>query len=138
MLCAVVLTLAAGPAAAQCAGDCNGDGTVGDQRADLRRQHRARDARRSSTCASFDSSGNGEVEINELVAAVGFALNACPAMSACGDLPDGGRCVEITPGANAQDDILTALIEAQPKDVIFLHEGTYTSISRSRSTTSTT
>jgi len=123
MLCAALIALASGPAAAQCGGDCNGDGTVLINEL-ITGVNIALETEAVSTCESFDTSGNGGVEINELVGAVAFALNGCPATSVCGDLED-GRCVEITPGPDAQDAILEALIEAQPKDVIFLHEGKY-------------
>jgi parallel beta-helix repeat protein len=123
MLCAAVIALASGPAAAQCGGDCNGDGAVVINEL-ITGVNIALETAAVSTCESFDTSGNGGVEINELVAAVSFALNGCPVTSACGALLD-GRCVEITPGPDAQDAILSALIEAEPKDVIFLHEGKY-------------
>lgn len=36
-----------------------------------------------------------------------------------------GPCIEITPGADAQTEAQTALIEAQPGDIILFREGTY-------------
>ena len=36
-----------------------------------------------------------------------------------------GRCVEITPGPGVQDELQTVLVEAQPKDVIFIRTGHY-------------
>ena len=123
MLGAALLLLAAHPAAAQCGGDCNGDGMVAINEL-ISGVNIALGSAEIGTCASFDTSGNEGVEINELVAAVNHALEGCPA-AVCTPQA-GGRCVEIMPGANAQDAILEALIEAQPKDTIFLHAGTYT------------
>ena len=50
-----------------------------DQRARHRGQHRPRQRRPVSACPAFDANGNGEVAINELIAAVNNALNGCPA-----------------------------------------------------------
>lgn len=65
-----------------------------------------------------------------------LAWSACLAIvlgtTGCGDDDDGRggqapvqRIVEIEPGDNDQDTILTALIEAQPHDVIYLKAGNY-------------
>ncbi|MBX3024338.1 right-handed parallel beta-helix repeat-containing protein [bacterium] len=123
MLCAALLALAARPAAAQCAGDCNGDGTVAINELIIG-VNIALGTAEAGTCAAFDADGSGDVTINELIAAVNAALNGCPA-AACVPRP-GGRCVEIAPGPDAQDDLLAALIEAQPNDTIYLRAGTYT------------
>ena len=122
VLAAALLALAAQPAAAQCGGDCNGDGTVAINEL-ITGVNIALGSAAVSTCGSFDVNGNDGVEINELVLAVNAALEGCPA-AACTPQP-GGRCVEIAPGPDAQDEILGALIEAQPKDTIFLRAGTY-------------
>jgi parallel beta-helix repeat protein len=123
MLAAAWLALAVAPVAAQCAGDCNGDGTVTINEL-IVGVNIALGSADAATCAALDSDGSGGVAINELIAAVNAALGGCP-VTACVPRP-GGRCVEITPGPDAQDAILTALIEAQPRDTIYLHAGTYT------------
>ena len=123
VLGAAVTMLSARPAAAQCAGDCNGDGEVAINELIIG-VNIALGSVAGSACAEIDIDGDGEVAINELVTAVGFALNGCPQPS-CEPRP-GGRCVIITPGPNAQDDILSALIEAQPLDTIYFRSGTYT------------
>jgi parallel beta-helix repeat protein len=80
-----------------------------------------------------------------LACVIGFALVLSPLLSACGgdddddvgDTDDGpdagpsacgeidGRCVELSPSDDDQTALQTALIEAEPGDVIFLHAGTY-------------
>jgi parallel beta-helix repeat protein len=115
---------AAQPAAAQsCPGDCGENGSVEINELIIG-VNIALGSIAATQCASFDTDDSGEVEINELIAAVNAALNGCP-QSACVP-PAGGRCVEIEPGPDAQDALLGALLEAQPKDVIFIKEGAYT------------
>ena len=124
LLVAVLLGLAAGRATAQCAGDCNGDGMVAINEL-IVGVNIALGSAEVAACDSFDANSSASVEINELITAVNAALNGCPEEPACTP-QEGGRCVEIMPGETAQDDLLEALIEAQPKDTIFLHAGTYT------------
>jgi parallel beta-helix repeat protein len=108
--------------AEECGGDCDGDGLVAVNElvfgvnlsfgtADL------------GMCKPMDIDSSQAVEIQDLVGAVLHALNGCPRPT-CSP-PLGGRCVEINPGPSAQDDLLTAFIEAQPNDVIFIKAGTY-------------
>ncbi|MEO8604314.1 MAG: parallel beta-helix domain-containing protein, partial [bacterium] len=111
------------PAAAQsCTGDCDGNGAVAVNEIVLG-VNIALGSAPVSECASFDLDSDGTIGINELITAVTFALNGCPA-SAC-VAPAGGRCVEISPGEDAQDQLLTALLEAQPLDVIYIKAGHY-------------
>jgi parallel beta-helix repeat protein len=115
---------AARPVSAQsCAGDCGENGSVEINELIIG-VNIALGFTDAVECSSFDTNSSGEVEINELITAVGFALNGCPVVTC--PVPEGGRCVEITPGPDAQDALLTALLEAEPKDVIFIKEGTYT------------
>lgn len=53
-------------------------------------------------------------------------------LAACSDDPDtpecegpNGPCIEILPEGDVQDTAQTALIDAQPGDVLYFHEGTY-------------
>ena len=118
----VVLLVGPQVARAQCAGDCDDDGSVAINEL-ITGVNIALGSAPVTQCDSFDSDGSGDVAINELIAAVNHALTGCPT-SACVP-PEGGRCVEIAPGPDAQDALLTALLEAQPRDVIFLRAGTY-------------
>jgi parallel beta-helix repeat protein len=118
------LSVLAQPAAAQCAGDCNQDGMVAINELIIGVNIALGSAQVTGSCDAIDLNGDQAVTIDELVTAVGSALNGCPT-SACVPRP-GGRCVDITPGEGAQDAILTALIEAEPLDTIYLHAGTYT------------
>lgn len=63
-----------------------------------------------------------------------FIALAIAALGGCGDDGSGsvvpcegpnGPCIEILPGAGVQEELQTALIEAQPGDVIFIRAGTY-------------
>lgn len=77
-----------------------------------------------SQCPSFDVNSDGNVRVNELIAAVNASLDGCPEVDlACS--PASIRCIEIAPGEDAEEAILTALIEARPGDEIFLQEGLY-------------
>ncbi|SRR6266545_4191503 len=49
-------------------------------------------------------------------------VDAAP--QACGEID--GRCVELSPSSDDQTAVQTALIQAQPGDVILFHAGTYT------------
>jgi hypothetical protein len=64
------------PAAAQCAGDCNGDGMVAINELIIG-VNIALGSSPVSACASFDTNGDGMVAINELIAAVNNALGGC-------------------------------------------------------------
>ena len=66
------------PAAAACPGDCDGDGTVGDQRAGQRRGHRARAVAVVAMCSGDRQQRHGRVTIGELIAAVNALLDGCP------------------------------------------------------------
>jgi len=109
--------------AAECGGDCDGNGSVEIHELVLG-VNIAFGIAELSQCPAMDGDGSSGVEIQDLVGAVGRALNGCPATGACA-APAGGRQVVIEPGADAQDAILSALIEAQPKDVIYIKAGRY-------------
>lgn len=91
-----VITLAAGPAAAACVGDCGGSGmvVVSDL---IRGVNIALGNATVDTCATFDADGDGAVTIAELVVAVGNALGGCrdgeltpsPTPTAAPELPCG-------------------------------------------------
>ena len=74
---AAVTMLSARPAAAQCAGDCNGDGEVAINEL-ITGVNIALGSQQVSACPSFDVSGDGAVAINELISGVNNALNGCP------------------------------------------------------------
>jgi cysteine-rich repeat protein len=63
-------------AAAQCAGDCNGDGTVAINEL-ITGVNIALGSAPVASCPSFDTNGDGMVAINELIAAVNNALAGC-------------------------------------------------------------
>jgi parallel beta-helix repeat protein len=109
-------------AAYGCGGDCNDNGAVEINELILG-VNIAFGTDDLSACPSMDADSSQEVEIQDLVGAVDRALEGCPVIT-CAPQP-GGRCVEIQPGPDAQDMILTALLEAQPKDTIFIRAGTY-------------
>ena len=105
-----------------CGGDCNLNGEVGINELILG-VNITLDATDLAQCEAMDLNQSGQVEINELVTGVTHALGGCPAITCTA--PTNGRCVEIAPGAGAQDALLTALLDAQPHDVIFLKQGHY-------------
>ena len=75
---AVAVALAAGvatSAGAQCAGDCNSDGTVAINEL-ISGVNIALGSAPVASCPSFDINGDGTVAINELIAAVNIALGA--------------------------------------------------------------
>src|SRR5215831_2308516 len=109
--------------AAECGGDCDGNGSVEIHELVLG-VNIAFGTAELSRCPAMDGDGSSGVEIQDLVGAVGRALNGCPVTAACA-APAGGRQVVIGPGPDAQDAILSALIEAQPKDVIYIKAGRY-------------
>jgi parallel beta-helix repeat protein len=121
---AVALAVALGgrAQAVGCGGDCNGDGQVTINEL-LLGVNIALGSRPVADCSSVDGDGDGHVQIGELIQAVNHALTGCPA-SAC-TAPPANRCVEIAPGPSAQDDLLSALIEAEPGDDILIKAGTY-------------
>lgn len=109
-------------AAPLCGGDCDGDGTVGID--ELLMGVRISLAQTDiAQCPAMDTTDTDTVVVSDLVTAVKNALDGCPAVTCTP--PSGGRCVEIDPGAGAQDALVTALINAQPKDVIFIKAGHY-------------
>ncbi len=77
----VAMVLAGETVAAQCVGDCDGSGrvTVGELIVGV---NIALGERPLADCPSFDRNGNLRVDINELLAAVGAALAACPSPEA--------------------------------------------------------
>ncbi|MBX3028479.1 hypothetical protein KF840_26595 [bacterium] len=77
---ALLLTALAAPAGAQCAGDCNGDGTVAINEL-ITGVNIALGSSPVSACPSFDGNGDGTVAINELIAAVNNALGSCTAVT---------------------------------------------------------
>jgi parallel beta-helix repeat protein len=105
-----------------CGGDCNGDGQVTINEL-LLAVNIALGSRPVGDCSSVDDNGDGQVQIGELIQAVNHALTGCTA-SAC-TAPPANRCIEVAPGPSAQDDLLSALIEAQPGDDILIKAGTY-------------
>jgi parallel beta-helix repeat protein len=119
---AALLLLPRGSTAQLCGGDCNADGMVAMNELIIGVNIASGSAALAS-CAAMDLDSSNAVEIQDLVGAVLHALNDCP-VPTC-PVPEGGRCIEIGPGPDAQDAILTALLEAQPKDVIFLKAGRY-------------
>lgn len=84
-----VLPLRAG---AQCAGDCNGDGSVVINELVLG-VNIALGNQPVTACAAFDVNGNGQVTINELIAAVNNALGSCPVGGTPTATPTGGSPV---------------------------------------------
>lgn len=74
-------SLVAGNVAAQCVGDCNGDGrvAVGELVVGV---NIALGDRALADCPEFDRSGNARIEIGELLTAVIAALDGCPVPTA--------------------------------------------------------
>src|SRR5262249_49329714 len=105
--------------AQECPGDCNLDGTVAINEL-ITGIDMALDRSSTAACPSLDQDSNGKVEIDSLVAAVDASVHGCPCVAA-----DGAKCTEVVPGDGAQDQILQALIEAQPGDVLLIRAGRY-------------
>ncbi len=122
LIVAAALAAPTGAAAQICGGDCNLDGQVVVNELVLGVSI-ALGSDRISACPAMDANYERNVTVNELISAVGHALDGCPPITCTA--PPGGRCVTISPGPDAQDALLTALIEAQPNDVIFVEEGRY-------------
>lgn len=78
-LCAAVAMLSplAGRAAAQCVGDCDGNGAVTINEL-IVGVNMALGTAPQTQCPSFDADHSGTVTINELITAVNSALNGCP------------------------------------------------------------
>jgi hypothetical protein len=76
----LVLLIAPAPAGAAviCAGDCNYDGRAGIGEL-VTGVNIAEEKEMLSVCPAFDPSGNGSVEIDELVGGVHNGLTGCPA-----------------------------------------------------------
>jgi len=72
----LVLLLLPSAAPAQCAGDCNGDGSVAINEL-ITAVNVALGVLPLSSCESLDTNDDGEVGINELIAAVNNALDGC-------------------------------------------------------------
>jgi len=79
-LTALVLAALAGPAGAQCVGDCNGDNSVAINEL-IVGVNIALGSSAVSACPSFDTNGDGSVAINELILAVNNALGSCTAVT---------------------------------------------------------
>jgi cysteine-rich repeat protein len=77
---ALFVAAVAGPAGAQCPGDCNGDGTVAINEL-ITGVNIALGSASVSSCPSVAVSGDGTVAINEIISAVNNALNGCTAVS---------------------------------------------------------
>ncbi len=124
-LAAAALCLAAaGTAKAQrltavCGGDCNRDCSVTIDEV-LTSVNIGLGRAEATSCDSGDINGDDEVTIEELITSVRTALDGC------GGPPCQRRTVNIpAPGPNDLDNILTALITAEPGDEIVFPEGTY-------------
>lgn len=65
-----------GPAGVACAGDCNGDGRVSVDEL-VRAVSIALGTAPPSQCAGLDADASGSVEVPEVIAAVGHALDGC-------------------------------------------------------------
>jgi len=68
------------PAAATCAGDCDGSGSITVDEI-LRGVNIALGVLPLGDCPAFDADGSGAVEVDELIASVNFALAGCPVVS---------------------------------------------------------
>ena len=77
-LAAAAIAAAPSGAALACAGDCDGDGTVGIAEV-ITGVSIILGELPLSRCPALDGDGDGEVRIDELVAAVNAALTGCPA-----------------------------------------------------------
>lgn len=64
------------PAAAQCAGDCNGDGTVAVNELIIA-VNIALQLAPATNCSAADRDGDGSIVVSELIQAVNSALNGC-------------------------------------------------------------
>jgi cysteine-rich repeat protein len=80
----VVMLALAGPARAQCLGDCNGSGDVVVNEL-ITGVNIALGTAQLTACPSFDKTGDGQVAVSELVTAVINALTGCPAAAVCGN-----------------------------------------------------
>ena len=108
-------------AAEACGGDCNLNGLVAVNEL-VTGVNISLDPAQLAACKAMDTNNSLEVEVNELVAGVNHSLQGCPPIACVA--PVDGRCVEITPGPGVQDKLQTALVEAQPNDVIFIRHRT--------------
>jgi hypothetical protein len=68
------------PGGPDCAGDCDGNGSVGINEL-IQGVNIALGNAAASTCTAFDLDGNGQVSINELIAGVNSAQGGCAAAS---------------------------------------------------------
>lgn len=106
----VVGFMAAGPARAQCAGDCDGNGrvTINELIGSVRI---ALGNAALQSCGSVDLNGNGRVAVNELIAAVSNALNGCgfAGIYTATVALDGGESAEIEVRAASNQQISAAL-----------------------------
>jgi hypothetical protein len=72
-----VVAPTATPGATTCVGNCNGDTVVAINEL-LQGVNIALGNAELDVCPAFDNSGNGQVEVNELIIGVSNALNGCP------------------------------------------------------------
>ncbi len=93
---ALLLTTMAVPAAAQCPGDCDGNGTVAINEL-IRGVNIALGNADVSTCTAMDVDGSGTVAINELIQAVNAALTGCPDPGTPTNTPTSTRTPTSTP-----------------------------------------
>ena len=76
VLGAALTVLSARPAAAQCAGDCDGDGEVAINELIIG-VNIALGFSEVLDCPSFDTNTDGSVAVNELISGVNALLNGC-------------------------------------------------------------
>jgi len=81
VLIAIAAVCVNGPVAAQCAGDCDGNGSVTVSEL-ITIVNIALGNNTLSACRVVDADGNGTVSISEIIAAVNLALNSCTAPTA--------------------------------------------------------
>ena len=108
-IAALLLAALAGPAGAQCVGDCNGDGSVAINEL-ITGVNIALGSSPASACPSFDVNGDGSVAINELITGVNNALGSCTAVT-----PTATTTVTPTPTTSVTP-VPTSEICAQPSN----------------------
>ncbi|MGH7785270.1 MAG: hypothetical protein ACRERC_00290 [Candidatus Binatia bacterium] len=87
---AALLVMAAGAARATCVGDCNADGEVGIGELILGVKI-ALGAAELAACPAFDGNGSSAVDMPELIAAVGDALEGCTVAATTAGIVFGGE-----------------------------------------------
>lgn len=94
-LTAAAIMLGGGEAALACAGDCDGDGTVGIAEVITGVSIILGDLP-LARCLALDVDGDGEVRIAELVAAVNAALSGCPSTPTPSSTPTDAASATVT------------------------------------------